>query len=367
MKYLILISQLLYFSACSGQLLNKKDWFTLTGIIKGSDTGIIVLWHPDTLGKWIKDTCILIKGKFRFGGPIHTPSYVHLISSTIDGNYASFFLEKGKQSIILKKNNFDYYQMRGSETQKETEPLRKKITTLEKKKSQLTSIYESKKDSSAQSRKKLENQIQLINEKEKTIRIAFIKKNPNSYASPTELLGLINFISFDMSNSLLNAFSPKIKESSTALLCKKEIDKKKQLISGVFLPDFIEKDIKGENISLSHFIGKYVLLDFWASWCIPCRKEIPHLKEVYLKYQKKGFEIIAISNDNDKIKWENAVQNEAIKNWVNIIESNQIKSIFQGVTVLPTQILLDPEGKIIWSSIEDNHHSWEDILARELQ
>lgn len=367
MKKLLPIISFLSSLSCLGQTPNNKNSFVLTGKIIGRDTGLIVLLRTDTLDKWIKDTSVLQKGKFQFSGWMKEPSYAHLIGSNRDGNYASFYLGKGRQTIILKENNFDNLKMTGSSTQKEVEPLQKQSTELEKKRNQLSEKYNSKEGVPEERKKQLENQIQLLVKKERQLSITFIKKHPDSYAAPTELLSLINYISLNLADSLFTAFTERIKSTKSALLCKQEIEKKKQLKAGVTLPHFSTKDINGLNISISQLKGKYVLLDFWASWCIPCREAIPHLKEVFSTYSNKEFEIVSISTDKKKEKWEKAVHDEKIENWINLLQNAEIENIFQGVTILPTQILLDPQGKIIWSSLEDNQNSWEDLLKENLK
>lgn len=352
---------------CLGQQKNTKRPFVLNGKIHGRDTGLIVLWYPDTADIYIKDTTRLHQGVFQFSGWLIEPSYVHLIGSNRDGNYANFYLEYGCQKIILEENNFDKVKMSGSVTQNENESLQKQIYKSEKRIIRLNGEYNNKQNISEERKKYLTQQIGLLNKKNKELRITFIKKHPDSYVSPTEFLSQVGFFSLNFADSLFTAFTEKIKNSRAGVLCKKEIDKKKQISSGAIITNFSIKDINEKNFRLSQFKGKYVLLDFWASWCIPCRKEIPYLKEIYSKYHEKGFEIIAISDDQSKTKWINAVTEENIDIWVNILGNKETRMIFQAVKVLPTQLLLDPIGKIIWSSLEDNQKSWEELLNENLK
>ena len=121
--------------------------------------------------------------------------------------------------------------------------------------------------------------------------------------------------------------------------------------------DFKTTDINGKELTLSMFQGKYVLLDFWASWCVPCRKGNPHLKELYALYHDKGFEIIGISDDDrDHDAWKNAVSHDGLP-WKHILRGLQFingqydrsKDISDGFGIhsLPTALLIDASGKII--------------------
>lgn len=114
-------------------------------------------------------------------------------------------------------------------------------------------------------------------------------------------------------------------------------------------PDFIQNDIDGKPVSLESIKGKYILLDFWASWCGPCRMENPNLVVAYKKYHEKGFEIIGISLDEDKDAWEKAINQDNLT-WTQLSDlkgyDNEVAKLYN-VTALPYNYLINPEGKII--------------------
>lgn len=121
------------------------------------------------------------------------------------------------------------------------------------------------------------------------------------------------------------------------------------LMPGEQAPDFTAPDAEGKMIKLSSFRGKYVLLDFWASWCIPCRREFPWLKKVYAQYKSKGFEIIGYSIDNDKSLWLSAIDNEDVP-WTHLSllkGPDDLVSQQYEVHSVPSNWLIDPNGKII--------------------
>jgi len=116
-------------------------------------------------------------------------------------------------------------------------------------------------------------------------------------------------------------------------------------------------DAHGNLLTLSAFRGKYVLLDFWASWCVPCRHSHPHLINLYNKYKDKGFDIIGIASDMGReAVWKEAIEKDNVGIWHHVLEGekkaaskNDSDSISNqyGVAALPTKILIDPKGKII--------------------
>ena len=141
------------------------------------------------------------------------------------------------------------------------------------------------------------------------------------------------------------------KNTATGKKIIAEISNTKSVAPGASFIDLPFEDSKGKAVKLSDHLGKgkYVLLEFWASWCHPCRADIPHLKEVYELYHREGFEIISVSMDQDKQAWLGAVQEEKVP-WLQISDlqafNGDLARIYQ-LRAIPTCILLDPKGKIV--------------------
>jgi len=383
MKYCFTILIVCLSFICSGQVnsSNKSNFFELTGKLLGRDTGYIVLWYPDTSGTYVRDTSYLENGNFKFKGMVKEPSFAHLIGSHKDGNYSNFFLEAGNQSVVLEEDHFDKAQMTGSKTQKLNDSLQNEITKittqiedLEHQKIKLDSALKNQgnknDDSAAEPKlKSLNTKISELNSKIINTRLKFIKSHPNSYVSVTELSGLliVNRYPVHLIRPLYEGLSTEVKNGRAGLYCLKEIEMRSKLTAGNYLQNFQTNDIRNKSISLSDFRNKYVLLDFWASWCVPCREAIPHLKQVYNHYHAKGFEIIAVSLDQHKTQWKKAIQTDSTNNWTQVLKVGDMESIFKPILAIPQEILLNQTGKIIWSSLDNNTNTWTEVLESHLK
>lgn len=130
---------------------------------------------------------------------------------------------------------------------------------------------------------------------------------------------------------------------------KKRINTATGFGRGEVAPDFVQKTPDGKDLKLSDLRGKIVLVDFWASWCGPCRKENPHVKKLYEKYNHRGFEVLGVSLDRTKASWERAIKQDGLE-WEHVSDlkgwKNEVAKMYS-VSSIPHTILLDEEGRII--------------------
>ncbi|MHA4810060.1 redoxin family protein [Flavitalea flava] len=121
------------------------------------------------------------------------------------------------------------------------------------------------------------------------------------------------------------------------------------VVAGSMAPDFTQPDTGGKPLSLSRLQGKYVLVDFWASWCSPCRAENPNLKKQYQLYKEKGFEVISVSLDDNKKKWQDAIEKDGLP-WLQVSDlkgwNNEAGKLY-GISAVPSSFLVDPQGRIV--------------------
>jgi thiol-disulfide isomerase/thioredoxin len=186
-------------------------------------------------------------------------------------------------------------------------------------------------------------------------RIETIRTRPDSPLSGFLLnYHFVNQREYALGKELYDGLSEKGKASFYAQLFKTTSDKQGQLehSRGKQAPAFTLTDKNGKNISLSDYKGKYLLLDFWGSWCNPCRRSHPHLVELYNKYKGKNFDIIGLANERDTIgeRWRQAIKDDKLT-WkqANLTANKTGKAVLNSynVNAFPTKFLIDPKGEIM--------------------
>ena len=166
-------------------------------------------------------------------------------------------------------------------------------------------------------------------------------------------------------DSVFSAFTPKVQDSFLAREARKELEARKSVAPGRTAPDFTLKDTEGKDVTLSSLRGQYVLVDFWASWCVPCREGMPGLKSLYARYHDKGFEIIGVTNDVDEAAWKKAIADDGTT-WIHVKdefpEKGKPARVISSYAVhnIPSYFLLDKDGVILGKV---DHGQLEEMLS----
>lgn len=175
-----------------------------------------------------------------------------------------------------------------------------------------------------------------------------IRQNPSSFASVLLLDNICRDLTLPELEQLYGSLSSKYKKGYFAQAIEDNISGRKKSAIGSTVEDFTLNDPKNNPIKFSSLKGKYVLIDFWGSWCGPCHKAFPRLKELYGKYHDKGFEILGIATESNNDAWTKDIVKSELP-WLQMVDdkaSNVSQKQF-AVTEYPTTVLIDPDGKII--------------------
>ncbi|WP_316819205.1 TlpA disulfide reductase family protein [Pedobacter nyackensis] len=317
----------------------------------GKASGQKVLLSYGVNGRMIRDSTYLKQGRFEF-----QVNFDELVPATLKfdqgksgksiiSDAKDCFLEPGllklesndslaNARIIKGDINKDYIAFRRFVGMEEAQQLLKAVRAT-KDEAQLKMLQERRDAVLAQMQNKYEG---------------YVTAHPGSYFS----LFALNFMGAGMMNTariepLFNRLTPALKESKEGKEFKRQIEATKAIKLGTLAPDFVQPDVLGRSVRLSDFRGKYVLLDFWASWCGPCRKDNPNIVKAYQKYKDKGFTVIGVSLDRSKEAWLQAIESDGLT-WTNLSDLNYLKNeaaSLYAVRAVPQNYLIDKDGYII--------------------
>ena len=178
-----------------------------------------------------------------------------------------------------------------------------------------------------------------------------VKRFPDNYMS-VDLMDLFtqSAINPKLIEPMYNALSKRMQHSEKVLAWKPKLDEAKLAVSGnLSAPEFTLNDTEGNAVSLASYKGRYVLVDFWASWCVPCRAENPNVLAAYEKYKDKNFQILGVSLDEKKEAWLKAIAEDKLP-WKQVCDFKAAESPVTkayNVSSIPANVLIDPNGKIV--------------------
>jgi len=347
LSYLLLIC--LAFAACK-----DKSKFTIDGKIQNAATKskVYLFSLVKNNAVAIDSTVLSEKGEFKFA---HETAGVDFFKVTADQNEYMIIAKNGdeiKLEADLSNKNMEY-KLSGAEEADKLQELNVNKNRYTAKMAEIQRQFEEQVEAEPQNREAIANQMRPALMKETQGLVEFILKFANDNPQSLTSFYAINSLNPSDYEKEFIAYSDKIKSTFNNNTAVTEfltrIAKLKSVQVGQVAPAFSIKSIDGKTVSLADFKGKYVLLDFWASWCMPCRQENPNVVKAYNQYKDNNFTIFSVSLDKDPVAWKQAVAADKLT-WTHAGELAD----FEGPTVrlyqveaIPSSFLIDPTGKIV--------------------
>ena len=340
--YLIIIG----LGACS-----SEPKYLVKGKIEGSDSIMFYMQKRDA-GKTITiDSAVSKKGSFTMkGGAVEYPQLIQLVAGNTRKR-TSFYLENSKIEITGTLDSLFKAEINGSKTQDEYKSFIDSNKPLSDRYSNTYLEYQSASQAGNTARvTELEIQADSIQAEMLNHQKNFVKNNPASYVSPS----IVGSLSYEMEageiETMINELDSSVASIPPVIALRERVNKMKSVAVGQKAPDFTMNDVNGNPVSLKSKLGsKLLLLDFWAAWCGPCRQENPNLVKVYKEFNKKGFDVFAVSLDQKKEDWVKAISDDNLT-WTHVSDLqywNSEAAKTYAVTSIPCNYLLDETGTII--------------------
>lgn len=346
------ISIIVLFS--SSMMAQSSYNYNISGNAINAKEGAYIYLHHKWNNKDITDSAKIKGGKFNFSGKGYEPNMFWLnLSNNINFQpNLIFFVDGGKTTIDVNLDSLAFGKVSGGPTQADYLEYSSFMKTFSQKQQLMVKEYnEARYKGDAGTMNKISGEYQVLEQDFKSTIYNFVKSKPKSAVS-----GYAIYFNYQGNNvvaeeleGLVNLLDKKFLDTKYGQLAQEKLKQLRGTMIGYPAIEFSQANPDGKQIKLSDFKGKYVLVDFWASWCGPCRAENPNVVMAYQKYKDKNFTVFGVSLDSNKDAWLKAVQKDNLT-WPQVSDlkgwGNDVAKLY-GITSIPQNLLLDKDGKII--------------------
>lgn len=331
----------------------QPESYEITGTLEGATAERVILKKLRKGQPVNVDTTEMVDGTFTFTGSVEAPELYIL---TVDGKQqpAVFFASNDKITITGNVDKLSEAEITGSKLTDLLKQFNDGVPGQERSEELQQEFQMAYMSKDQDKQKLLQEEMQSIMEDQRAYFKNFVNENVDNVCGLFLAGQMAPSLELDKMRELIAKFEPAMAEhvyfiEMKELLGPLEEYEKAQAATaeGSEAPDFTLPTVDGSEATLSKFRGKYVLVDFWASWCKPCRNENPNVVKAFNEFRDKGFEVISVSVDRDEAAWKKAIEEDGLT-WTQVIaneESGVAKTY--AIQSIPSTFLLDKEGKII--------------------
>lgn len=367
-KYLLLLLTTIVFFSCQKE---NSNTYTISGKADGLEDGTKIMLYSIESGVTepkLLDSVFVNKGEFKVALPKNeTPTINYLSIKKLNRNII-FFPDADKLEANIYKDSIDAsYVAGGADNKLYKEYLDQSKKINKQRSAKMPQFSDARKNGDKAAAKKIQNELRALASQEIALKKDIVTNNPNSIFSALLISELVSqkAISATEAKGIISRFSPRIAASPLVKDITKLISASEKAEVGLKAPSFSAPTPDGKMLSLEDAMGKYTIIDFWASWCKPCRMENPNVVKVYNKYHDKGLNIISVSLDKagQKDRWIKAIADDKLTwNHVSNLKfwSEPIAQMYN-VRSIPATFLLDENGIIIAKNLRGK--ALEDKIA----
>ncbi len=365
-KLLFLVMGIIVLAGCQ-----NNGGYKIKGTIKGADDGMVYLKSLENGRPVSVDSVKITNESFMFSGKVEQPLF-YLAYYNDTQMPIAFFIENENITIEANIDSLDKAKITGSPETDLFLSFNKEMPYMSRSMEMRKEYMQAQMASDTAKMQSLGQEMEVIMDAQQKYFTNFVKTNTSSVVGAFLASQMAQSLSLEELQELVANYEaglgqhPYIDLMKTTLKSMEELNKLNAATSiGSEAPDFTLKTKDGKEVSLSSFRGKYVLIDFWASWCQPCRHENPNSVKVYKQYNIQGFEILGVSLDKDKDAWIKAVKDDGLT-WTQVIDPDGSVANKYSVNSIPSTFLLDKEGKIVAKNLRGDalNKQMEKLLSK---